>query len=512
MADLGASVRMELGGPGSGFVDVTDRVRHGEGGAGRKPGRFDPRVGTASFLIDDDDNFFRPGSPTSTYHPEVAVGGQVEAEVSYRGTAYRLFTGFIDPVEGHPSRETSNVRVGCSDLLGKLSSQPALLGPRPGERTGARVQAIMEAGGYGPTLPDGRTNPLFRLWRADGGSQFCPPTGHDTEDTVLGHLVRSARTEAGSLSLRNGRGPAGVLWFGAFRPYLRDPAPRLTLTDNPTGASDVTLSEEPQIVAADQSLLVTAVRSILPAAPGETARTVETIWPERIAQHGRRDLNNPVWLDAADAERLALRWLGLFGRPLLRPRNITVRADSQQMEPGGVHAALGARIDDRADLIYQSGASGGALNEQFDITGIDWRLSPLDARGSALELSYDLLPIQDVERWVLGISELGAHTVGRTMRRTVPWPGQPTGGDQVRPRVWASEGAGRNVYGADYDRLLRRRVLARYADPAAMQAAEGPSGTTVPLQGQLAITTDQNRHRLWAYDIALGGWNVVAVA
>ena len=305
------------------------------------------------------------------------------------------------------------------------------------------------------------------------------------------------------MSVRNGRAPYGQLTFDAYRPHVREDTPALKLTDQPAAGSDVTLAVEPQIVAADVSLLVTAVTSDLP-----DGTTVDTSWESRVEQFGRRVLANPVWFDSADAERAALRWLGLYGRPLLRPKKIVVRPDAQRVEPGGTHSALGARIGDRADLVFQQTAGGGAaLDEQFVVTGVDWRIWPLDEYGSAVELTYDLLPVTDIERWILGLSELGAHTVGRTMNRTVPWPGEPSGGDPVRARAWTDEGQGRNVYGADFDRLLRRRAIARYPDPAAMRAAE-----TDPLTGQMAVTTDGSRHRLWAFDPGQGEFVHVASA
>lgn len=506
MADIRVSTRAALAGPGTALIDVSARTKNASGGSGRQPGRLTPRAGTANITIDDDDDFFRPGSNTSDYQPSTAVGGQAVTEAAYQGATYRLFSGYIDPVEAIPARDTSTVQIRCSDEFSRLTQLEVTLGARPAERTGARFAAVMEAAGYGDTLPDGGVNPRRDLWRAAGGFATCAPLTHEVTETALEMLTRTARTEAGRLVIRNGRPPNGVVSMDAYRPHLRDPNPVMKITDQPTAASDVTMASEPQIVSADDSLLVTAVESLLPA--GET---VETTWPARIAQHGRHVLRNPVWLDAPDAERLALRWLGLFGRPLLRARRLVVRADAQQQEPGGVHAVLGARVGERVDLVFQQTAGGGgALDEQFEIWGIDWRVWPLDARGSAVELTFDLLPITEVERWILGVSELGPHTAGRTMNRAVPWPGEPSAGDQVRPRVWDAEGPARNVYGVDFDRLLRKRAIARYPDFETLRRLEFS-----PLPGQLAVTTDDVRHKLYAFDPAIGDrgdWEQVAVA
>ena len=493
MADIALKVEMGLAGPDGAAVDVTSRTRGCQWRGGRRQGRLDPETGTARVTIDDDDNFFRPGNPDSTHKPADSDGGAVTVDAAVGSRSARMWTGTIDRPESIPRQRTTDTAISCVDRLSKLINAPLTLGPRPRELTGRRFQAILAAAG--------ETN-----FVAASGLAYCDAVGFDTADTVLGHLLRCVNTELGGMSVGVGRLAGGELRFSTFDdPHRIDANVYATLTDQPTADDDIFMASQPGIVAEDPTVLINAVNTYPPHPAGtERPEPIRSVWEDQIRRRGERARDNPVWVGGADAARNGLRWLGVYGRPLLLAKQVTIRCDAQTDD--AAVKALGARIGDRVNLqfLQQSGASSTTpLDRQFFITGIGGRSAPLEPPYATVELQWDLLPAQELSFWTLGRSRLGPPGTGAD--RTVPWPGGVSDpSEPVRPRNWNA--ADRvDVTAVDFDRLLRRRVVARYTDLRTLRVGEGRE----PLPGQLAITTGGSAHVLYAWGSATG-WTEVA--
>lgn len=470
-------------------MDVSDRVLSGDGYSGRRPGQLDPRTGISTISLDDDDNFLRPG-PGSTHDTRAAEGGEVEVEVTTGGQTSRLFTGHIDHIDWEGTEQEAMSNVVCADAWSYIANRELTLPPRGRERTGVRFRAIMAAAGI--------TNV-----RADDGYVTCAETTEPVTDTIKNLVLRTVNTEISRAAVRVGRDAQGEWDFYAYiDPHKVDP-PDLKVTDDPVaGTDDITLSTQPA-VNEELKLLFNTAEMALP--DGEVV-SVSLGQAQIDAYGGEEKRRIPVWLDRADAERNGLRHLGVYGIPLRVAGPVQVRADA--LDAGPSAKAMGARVADRMRLAYRQiqGGTVSPYDAQHIITGVGWHLEPLgDGRFSVVRMAYDSLPVRDITRWTLGLSRLGAAGMGPD--RAVPWPGGAGIEDEpVRPRNWAAAGPGRNVYALDFNRLLRLRVVARYASQADMERLE-PSPR---LPGQAALVTTDRRNILYAWNPGLGIFREVA--
>lgn len=122
--------------PSPNYVDVTSYVRNVEGNVSITRGRQDRydtvQPSKVGFTLLNLDGRFTPGNVSSPYYPNVKKGRKVRVSVTYGGTTYRRFTGYVDewPVTwADASGTVADAQVTASSrmaLLGRQATLPAI--------------------------------------------------------------------------------------------------------------------------------------------------------------------------------------------------------------------------------------------------------------------------------------------------------------------------------------------------------------------------------------------------
>ena len=107
-------------------------------------------VGTATIQLYDENGDWNPMNPNGAYYPDLVPLRQIIIYATYLGVDYYLFSGFItnyDTGFWQGNEDVSNVTLRCIDGFKLLagSSVSTVSGAPPGQLSGARVNAILDA-------------------------------------------------------------------------------------------------------------------------------------------------------------------------------------------------------------------------------------------------------------------------------------------------------------------------------------------------------------------------------
>lgn len=345
-------------------------------------------TGEATVVLLNTSGNYWPNNSEGDYYPNIKPLKRINIRVTYGGTTYDLYTGFIEewtpdfilkPIMG-PVME-----VTCTDLLSCLAL--LLLNDKTGyseEASGTRVSNVLDDLGW----PAGDRE-------ISTGQSDMQATGILENVNALDHLFTVQESEAGLLWVAGD----GIVIYQDRHARLKAPyiTPQATFGDDPGEMKyhELTLSYGNEYILND--IRITREGGTEQVASDATSQT----------NYGKRSLSRTGLLMISDYESLsqAQYLLSRYKDPLLRVKDITIRAgaDEANLYPKVFGYDISTRITVRLNQ--------ASLDEDYHIESVEQSWRATDAHG--WETKWELTNADMQAYWLIeieGFSEIGETT------------------------------------------------------------------------------------------------------
>ena len=392
--------------PGGEDLVLRNRVNWAKGKYGRKLGSTQFTAGDAQVSLSNYDDLINP-----------AGGGVIsqdaleQSSVSVGIGGYTLFSGRVRNVQVLAGERRTDVLIEAHDTLSEFAGgQTVDLGNRPLEPAGNRINALLDAAGWG-------SSGAYR--QIDEGTAYCEPinAGQPTgrEGRLLDLLQQVADTEHGRLGVAHGRPMKGRIYNrGLFFFHGRTPPPDPWVhIDNlsETLPVDGLRSDGPvEVIPGDKTELINRVRFLTPSG----VEIVEAD-PESIRLYGEQDYapRQPILSSAWDARALARWLLTTYSTP--RPAVRKVKLAAYHYPPEVCRRAYRLSTDKVVRITTRQPRSDIVETTLQRVDRVQFHLRAGDnPHGAVVDLTLDLqspIPSAFWRYGVAGASELAETTV-----------------------------------------------------------------------------------------------------
>ena len=510
MADIVVRVKLRQHPSDASTTDITTRVekvdcRIGRGGSGHT--RFSAGVCTVVATATDD--WLSPvGTGAVTAQDVIGqtlqVSGRVREDPIADGRS--LFTGKVEEVDWTFDGILARAVIKAVDDLAILARKRVKLSGMPVERTGARLKRVLseaglpahadakiESGTVDCIIPDYdgvASQALEQISDTEGGWLWC---SHGQEHTLASSAAHSRETVQISMSRRAQE--AGES--------------ELTVVDGTASVTEISPADAIQVTL-DTDLLATRVRlnhrvwvttttqddqGMDQTSTSLENRTFEVAADsDVIERYGDYNFERVVLGDQTATETLGTWILGTFGEPVLRVRELQVKAHLESTD--SVRRLLKATVGSTAN-VTQVLPGGAVISTNHLVERVQFEVQPFNMRGGYVSLVYrfGLWPVGSVTEWTLGVTGLGVTS------RLVSAPIGPM-------RLYMNDTPGGRVVWADGDVVTAEKfgagvpaqIVSRHPDYATLAVQEVDAKT-----GSCSATADG---KLWVR--RPDGWRCLA--
>ena len=468
------------------LVDIGNLVEIGQycsrvrGAGGRQSETSQYTTGRCQIHLTDTQSLLTPGDPDGVYDPNNVPGGEVQiiTTITNPDEEVRQFTGRVESVEWKGAEvgdQLGLVTIHCVDAMNRLSQPEVSLTNPPQERTGARLNRILDA-----------VNFPAALRHIDLGTATCAAITGEWKGKALQLIQQIQQTENGLLSVTHG---TGLL---RFREAGNQSAALVRVSDTPS-TTDITPAKPPKL-SEDPSALVSVVE--LTDAAGTIHREVNS---DNVARFGERTLKFVSLSNAAATAALASDLLASLGRPRIWAQQLNVAAHFESSY--SATRALQATIGNQIEFSFTPPGTNRNTENVYQIDHVRFDFQPLDTPSVRANLTWGLLPPPASTYWVLGhpttgqlgiSTRLAARPSNSVIHSTIP-AGRKTWTDQETVTV--------DEFGA----YLTTQQIPAYTTHNARQ-----TGEQFPRDGQMCVILEDRTLR--KYESAVAQWTILGTA